>query len=96
LSSGKTQVQIALGASGSSSSWTNINSTTSNYIEVVWQSAVSLQMYVNGVLSQTITTSNSGSVAAIRMGSVTSTGASSTMYFDGFTSKRSLSPLFGP
>jgi hypothetical protein len=61
---------------------------------VVWQ-ANSLQLYVGGVLQQTIT-GGSGSVSAFRFGSVNSGGSSTLMYFDAFVSKRSVSPLVGP
>ena len=90
------QVQIVLGATGTSATWTNVlGGTSNNYIEVVWQSGTSLQLYVNGALSQTLTP-GTGSVGAVRLGSVTSTGNATVMYFDGFASKRTVSPLIGP
>jgi hypothetical protein len=89
------QVQIVLGAAGTSATWTNVlGGTSNNYIEVVWQSGTSLQLYVNGALSQTLTP-GAGSVGAVRLGSVTNTGNATVMYFDAFTSKRTVSPLIG-
>ena len=54
-----------------------------------------LQLYVNGALSQTLT-AGTGSIGAFRLGSVTSGSNSTLMYFDGFTSKRTVSPPIGP
>ena len=62
---------------------------------MVWQSATTLQLYVNGTLSQTLT-AGAGSVGAVRLGSLTSTGNAAGLYFDAFASKRSASPLIGP
>jgi hypothetical protein len=62
---------------------------------VVWQTGSTLQLYVNGTLSQTLTAS-AGSVGAVRLGSVTATGNATLMYFDAFAAKRSVSPLVGP
>jgi hypothetical protein len=64
-------------------------------IEVVWQSGTTLQLYVNGVSSQTLT-ATAGSVGAIRLGSATGTGNSTSMFFDAFASKRQTAPLIGP
>jgi FtsP/CotA-like multicopper oxidase with cupredoxin domain len=90
------QVQIQVGAANANTTWTNIlGGTSSNVIEVIWQSGSTLQLYVNGTLSQTLTAST-GSVGAVRMGSVTATGNATLMYFDAFASKRSVSPLVGP
>jgi FtsP/CotA-like multicopper oxidase with cupredoxin domain len=90
------QVQIVLGAAGTSATWTSVlGGTSNNYIEVVWQAGTSLQLYVNGALSQTLT-AGAGSVGAVRLGSVTSTGNATVMYFDAFASKRSVSPFIGP
>ena len=84
--------------------WTTINGgTANNTIEVVWQAVGSggpnpgtLRLYVNGVLSQTLTTASTSSVGAVRLGAVTSGGGNSTAeYFDAFASKRSATP-FGP
>jgi FtsP/CotA-like multicopper oxidase with cupredoxin domain len=98
------QVQIQVGTANTNATWTNINGGTSNnVIEVVWQAVGSggpnpgtLQLYVNGALAQTLATTSTGSVGAIRLGSVTSTGANTLMYFDAFASKRQVSPLIGP
>jgi hypothetical protein len=96
LNGGTPQVQIQVGTSNTNATWTNIlGGTSNNVFEVVWQSGVTLQLYVNGTLSQTLT-AGAGSVAAIRLGSVTSTGASTLMHFDAFASKRQTSPLVGP
>jgi hypothetical protein len=89
------QVQIRVGNTNNAS-WTNIlGGTSSNYLEVLWTSGGSLQLYVNGTLSQTLT-AGTGSVAAVRMGSVTNTGNATAMYFDAFFSKRLTSPVVGP
>ncbi|MFN8486058.1 MAG: multicopper oxidase domain-containing protein [Caldilineaceae bacterium] len=91
------QVQIQIGTGNTNATWTNIlGGTSNNYIEIVWQSGSSLQLYVNGTLAQTLTTANTGSVGAVRLGSVTNTGANTLMYFDAFSAKRSVSPLLGP
>ena len=104
LNGGIPQVQIQLGTANTNATWTSINGgTANNVIEVVWQAAGSggpnpgtLRLYVNGVLSQTLTTTSTGSVAAVRFGSVTSGGSNTLEYFDAFASKRTVSPLFGP
>lgn len=96
LSAGVPQVQIQVGGTANAT-WTNIlGGTSNNQIEVVWQSGTSLQLYVNGVLSQTLPTANTGSVAAVRLGSATATGSAALMYFDAFASKRTATPLIGP
>jgi len=96
LNAGTPQVQLQVGTTNTNLTWTNITGGTSNnVIEVVWQSGATLQLYVNGSLSQTLT-AGSGSVAAVRLGSVTSTGNATLMYFDAFASKRTVSPQFGP
>jgi hypothetical protein len=103
LSAGQPQVQIQIGATANAT-WSNITGgTTSNFIEVIWQASPSglpntgsLKLYINGVLAQTITTAVTSPVGSVRMGSVTATGASTSMYFDAFASKRSISPLLGP
>ena len=56
------QVQIQVGATANAT-WVNITNNASNRIEVVWQSGTTLQLYVNGTLSQTLT-AGAGSVAA--------------------------------
>jgi len=68
----------------------------SHSLEVTWQSGTSLQLWVDGVLAQTITTAATGSVSAVRFGSVTSGGSATLEFFDAFASKRSVSPLLGP
>ena len=88
------QVQIQVGATANPA-WINITNNASNRIEVVWQSGISLQLYVNGALSQTLA-AGAGSVSAVRLGSVTSGGSATLMYFDTFASKRSVLPLIGP
>ncbi len=88
------QVQVQVGATANAA-WVNITNNASNRIEVVWQSGASLQLTVNGTLSQTLT-AGTGSVSAVRLGSVTSGGSNTLMYFDAFASKRSVSPLIGP
>ncbi|MFI5042095.1 MAG: hypothetical protein ACHQNA_09650, partial [Acidimicrobiales bacterium] len=96
LSGGTPQVQIQVGTGNANTTWTPIlGGTSSNVIEVVWQSGTSLQLYVNGVLSQTLA-AGAGSVGSIRLGSVTSGGSPIRMYFDAFVSKRTASPLIGP
>ena len=95
LERGQPQVQIQVGTTANAT-WTNImNNAANNRIEVIWQSGGTLQLYVNGTLAQTLT-AGSGSVGAVRLGSVTSGGSSTLEYFDAFTSKRLLSPLYGP
>ncbi|HEX5689789.1 MAG TPA: hypothetical protein VFX76_07300, partial [Roseiflexaceae bacterium] len=90
------QVQIQVGTSNTNAAWTSIlGGTSNNVIEVVWQSGNTLQLYVNGSLAQTLT-ATTGSVGSARLGSVTSGTSSTLMYFDAFTSKRSVSPLIGP
>jgi hypothetical protein len=88
------QVQIQVGATANAT-WANLAAGT-NLIEVVWQSGTSLTLYLNGTSSQTIPTAAAGSVGSVRLGSVTSTGASTLMYFDAFASKRTVSALIGP
>ncbi len=100
--SGTPQVQIQVGTGTTNAAWTNIN-TTSNYIEVVWQAVGSggpnpgsLVLYVNGISSQTLTTTSTNSVGAFRMGSVNNGGSNILEYFDAFSAKRSTTPLVGP
>ncbi len=98
------QVQIQVGTANANAAWTNLTGgATNNVIEVVWQAAGSvgpnpgtLALTVNGVSAQTLTTTSTSSVGAVRLGSVTNTGNATLMYFDAFASKRSVSPLFGP
>jgi hypothetical protein len=97
---GVPQVQIQLGTSNANTTWTAITGgTASNAIEVVYRavgSGSSLQLFVNGSLAQTLTPATAGTVGAVRLGVVTSSGNSTQEYFDGFASKRSATPLFGP
>jgi FtsP/CotA-like multicopper oxidase with cupredoxin domain len=90
------QVQIQVGAGNANTTWTNIlGGTSNNRIEVVWRSGVNLQLYVNGTLAQTLT-AGANSVGAVRLGSITTNGNATLMYFDAFASKRTISPLIGP
>jgi hypothetical protein len=88
------QVQIQVGNTANAT-WTNINNNVANVIEVTWQAGGSLQLTVNGTLAQTLT-AGSGSVGAVRLGSVTNGGSSTLEFFDAFASKRLLTPLYGP
>ena len=95
LNGAQPEAQIQVGATVNAT-WVNItNAPAGNVIEVVWQSGVSLQLYVNGSVVQTLPAGTS-SVGAIRMGSVTNTGNNTLMYFDGFVSKRTATPVIGP
>jgi FtsP/CotA-like multicopper oxidase with cupredoxin domain len=102
------QVQIQIGTSTTNTTWTNINNNFSNVIEVVWQTTGSggpnpgtLRLYVNSTslfaqsLNNTNTVSN-GAVGRLRLGSVTTGSSSTLMYFDAFSSKRSVASLIGP
>jgi len=93
MSAGQSQAQIQVGATANPT-WANLTNAANNRIEVVWQSGATLQLYVNGTLSQTLT-ATSGSIGAVRLGSVTTGGSSILEFFDGFTAKRSVSPLIG-
>ncbi len=95
LNAGQTQVQIQVGTGNANTTWTTVSSTSSNVIEVVWQSGSTLTLTVNGVLSQTLA-APAGSIGAVRLGSVTTTGNATALSFDAFASKRTASPLFGP
>jgi len=95
------QVQIQVGATANPA-WVSITNAT-HRIEVVWQAVGSggpnpgtLVLYVDGASSQTLTTASIGSVAAVRLGSVTSGGSATIESFDAFVSKRTVSPLVGP
>jgi hypothetical protein len=94
MNAGQSQVQIQVGVTANAA-WTNITNSASNRIEVVWQSGSTLQLYVNGVLSQTLTASVN-TIGQLRLGSVTSGGNATLEYFDAFSAKRSVSPLIGP
>ena len=95
FSGGVPQVQIQVGATPNPT-WIAINSgSTVNALEVVWQSGGTLVLYVNGVSVQTLN-GTAGSIGAVQLGSVTSGGSNLLMHFDAFSSKRSISPLYGP
>jgi hypothetical protein len=100
---GSPQVQVQVGTGTGNAAWTGITNSASNRIEVVWQAVGSggpnpgtLVLYVNGVSSQTLTTTSTNTVGQVRLGSVTSGGNNTLEYFDAFASKRSVSPLIGP
>jgi hypothetical protein len=103
---GQPQVQVQVGLLGNTSNWINVNANATNTIEVVYQAANSggpnpgtLRMYVNGVATQSnLTITSNNGVASVRLGSspLTISGDTSLLYFDGFTAKRSTTPLFGP
>lgn len=101
VSGGQAQVQIQQGSTANAN-WVNITNAV-HRIEVVWQAVGSggpnpgtLVLYVDGVSSQTLTTTSTNSVGAFRLGSVTSGGNNTLEYFDAFSAKRSVSPLIGP
>jgi hypothetical protein len=94
---GSPQVQIQVGTGNVNPTWTTITNNVSNRIEVVWQAGSTLTLYVNGATSPSQSQSaGTNSVGAVRLGSVTSGGSATLMYFDAFASKRSVSPLIGP
>ena len=92
LNLGQPQVQLQVGATANAG-WFTVPAGT-NRIEVVWQSGSTLTLYVNGTLVQTLT-AGTGTVGSVRLGSVTATGANTLMFFDAFSSKRSVAPLIG-
>ncbi|MEO8264443.1 MAG: hypothetical protein ABI706_02930, partial [Ilumatobacteraceae bacterium] len=96
MSAGTPQVQIQVGTTNANTVWTNLNGGTAvNTIQVVWQAGATgtLSLYVNGtVLSQSRTATNN-SIGSVRLGSVTSGGSATSMYFDAFASKRLTTPL---
>jgi hypothetical protein len=101
VSSGQAQVQLQIGNTVNGS-WVNITNAV-HRIEVVWQAVGSggpnpgtLVLYVDGVSSQTLTTTSTNTVGAVRLGSVTNGGSSTLEYFDAFSSKRATTPLIGP
>ena len=93
-SAGQDQVQLQVGTT-TNPTWVNIANSGYTKIEATWQSGGSLQLYLNGSLAQTLT-AQTGSIGAVRLGSVTSGGNSTLMFFDDFASKRLLTPLYGP
>lgn len=88
---GQAQVQVQIGNTVNGQ-WVNI-SNAAHRIEVTWQ-AGQLTLYIDGISSQTLT-GTAANVTALRLGSVTSTGANTLMYFDAFSAKRSTTPLIG-
>lgn len=96
------QVQVQVGTT-TNNAWVSLTGgATTNVIEAVWRAAGTggpdagtLRLYVNGSPSQTLTTGSTSTIAAFRLGAVTSTGNSTLEYFDGFAAKRSGTP-FGP
>lgn len=101
LSGIQAQVQIQNGGT-TNATWVNIASG-SHRIEVVWQAVGSggpnpgtIVLYVDGVSSQTLATTSTGLVGAVRFGSVQGAGNATLMYFDAFSAKRSTTPLIGP
>jgi hypothetical protein len=100
------QVQLQVGTANSNGTWTNLLGGTSvNTIEVVREAVGSggsnpgtARLYVNGALSQSLTTTSSAAVGAFRLGAVTNNGNNSTirLHFDGFAAKRTATPLYGP
>jgi len=96
---GSPQVRLQLGTGTvAANPWTSITNNASNRIEVVWQSGGTLQLFVGGsaAASQTLS-ATANSVGSVRLGAVSTGGSSSIlMYFDGFSAKRSLSPIYGP
>jgi hypothetical protein len=90
-------VQIQVGTGNANSAWTNITNNASNRIEVAWQSGGNVRLFVGGSASAVDTlAATANSVVGVWMGSVTSGGSSTPMYFDDFSSKTSVTPLFGP
>ncbi len=91
------QVQIQ-GGTATNTTWTNLlGGTSTNTIEVAWKAAGTagpnagtLRLYVNGVLSQTITTASLSTIASVRLGVVTASGNGNSEYFDGFQSTRTV------
>lgn len=98
---GTPQVQIQVGGNTNNNNpWTNITNGVSNRIEVVWQASGTLQLYVGAATtaSQSLTfNATNNTVASFRLGSVISGGNNATQaeYFDAFSAKRSVTPLYG-
>jgi hypothetical protein len=94
---GSPQVQIQVGTGNANTVWTGITNGVSNRIEVVWQSGGTLQLFVNGAVafSPPSLTATATSVGGFRLGSVTSGGNATLMYFDAVSAKRSVTP-YGP
>jgi subtilisin family serine protease len=102
LSGGVPQVQLLVGSTNNTT-WANLlGGTANNTIEVVWQAANSggpspgtVQLVVNGVLAQSLSTTSTAAPAAIRLGSVSNGSSFIAEYFDAFASKTSATPLLG-
>lgn len=95
--SGGPQVQIQVGTGNANSAWTNIINSASNRIEVAWQSGGSVQLFVGGSSSAVDSlTATSNSIVGVWLGSVTNGGSSTLLGFDDFSSKTTITPLFGP
>jgi subtilisin family serine protease len=94
LSGSTPQVQIQLGTSTANNAWTNIAAgSVNNAVEVVWQAAKSvtaprgsLKLMVNGLVVQSLGTSSTAPVAAVRLGSVSNGTSSIAEYFDAYAS----------
>ena len=92
MNAGTPQVQIQVGNANTNTTWTNISGTSTNTIQVVWQ-ASGLVLYVNGTVASQTLVANASSIGSVRLGSVTSGGSATSMYFDDFASKRLPAPL---
>ncbi len=94
LSSATPQIQIQLGTSTSNTAWASLaGASANNAIEVVWQAAKSststrgvLKLMVNGVVVQSLGTTLTASVGAVRLGSVSGGSSSIAEYFDAYAS----------
>ena len=94
LSGTTPQVQVQLGTSTSNTSWVNLTGgSANNAIEVVWQAAKNststrgvVKLMVNGIVAQSLGTSSTASVGAIRLGSVSNGSSSIAEYFDAYAS----------
>jgi hypothetical protein len=100
--SGLAQVQIQVGATANLTWTTILGGSSTNTIEAVWQAVGSagpdpgtLKLYVNGAIAQTLATTSTSSVGAVRLGVQSLGGNTNFEYFDGFASKRSAAP-YGP
>jgi hypothetical protein len=95
---GAPQVQIQVGNGTGNANWTPISNSAANRIEVVWQAGSTLQLYVGSgtTAAQTLTGVGNSSVGAFRLGAVSTGGAATLQYFDSFSAKRAVTPLFGP
>lgn len=104
LGGGVPQVQLQVGTGTANAAWVPVlGGTSANVVEVVYQAAGgggpgagTVQLHVNGVPAQTLTTASTAAATAVRMGSVTGAGNATLMHFDAFASKRSVAALLGP